>query len=143
MPLGNPAMNNKPLIPDEEYAREVKTYSDYLNWMFGISTIFLSVSCLQFATPWRAALVCLGAVVPMYACAFASIPKSLKALRKLYAETKDQEIKDKIVHLERKFHGWRVFFTNFILWFSLVLYIIVLSSAKIQASQAFVQWVKA
>jgi hypothetical protein len=119
---------NRPLITDEEYAQEVKKHADYLNWVFGLSTIFLSISCLQFQTPWRAAVVCLGAVVPMYVYAFASFPRSLRVLRKLYAETKDPEVKARAKELERKFHGWRVIFTLFILWFALALFFSVLFS---------------
>lgn len=133
-------MPSKPLITDEEYAREVKSHSDYLNWVFGVSTIFLAIACLQFATPWRAAVICLGAVAPMYVYAFASFPVSLKVLRKLYAETKDPEVKKTVTHLERKFHGWRVIFTNFILWFGLALYLVVLFSDGLKP---FVLWVKA
>ncbi len=119
---------NQPLITDEEYAMEVKKHADYLNWVFGLSTIFLSISCLQFQTPWRAAVVCLGAVVPMYAYAFASFPRSMRVLRKLYAETQDPEVKARVNDLERKFHGWRIVFTLFILWFAIALYITVLFS---------------
>jgi hypothetical protein len=133
-------MNNKPLISDEEYAKEVKSHSDYLNWVFGVSTIFLAVACLQFPTPWRAAVVCLGAVVPMYLYAFASFPASLKVLRRLYRETKDESVKETIQHLEKKFHGWRVIFTNFILWFGLALFLFVLAS---DSFQPFLQWIKA
>ena len=79
----NAFMSSKPLITDAEYAAEVKSHSDYLNWIFGVTTFFLAVACLQFVTPWRPAVVCLGAVVPMYAYAFANLPMSLKVLRKL------------------------------------------------------------
>ena len=133
-------MNNKPLISDEEYAKEVKSHSHYLNWVFGVSTIFLAIACLQFPTPWRAAVICLGAVVPMYLYAFASFPASLKVLRQLYNETKDENVKNTIQYLEQKFHGWRVIFTNFILWFGLALFIFVLAS---DSFQPFLQWIKA
>lgn len=133
-------MSNKPLITDEEYEMEVKSHSYYLNWIFGVSTIFLAIACLQFATPWRPAVICLGAVIPMYFYAFASFPISLKVLRKLYAETKNPEVKNNITHLERKYHGWRVIFTNFILWFGLALYLVVLFSDN---KWPFILWVKA
>jgi len=119
-------VSSKPLITDEEYAREVKVHSDYLNWVFGLSTIFLSVACLQFNTPWKAAVVCLVAIVPMYAYAFRSFPVSLKVLRRLYAETKDVALKSELQRLERKYHGWRVLFTNGILWLALLLYLSIL-----------------
>ena len=118
----------KLLITDEEYAAEVKKHTDYLNWVFGLSTIFLSVSCLQFQTPWRAAVLCLGAVVPMYIYAFASFPRSMRVLRKLHVETKDPEVRARVKELEHKFHGWRVIFTLFILWFAIALYLSVLFS---------------
>lgn len=133
-------MNKKPLITDAEYANEVKLHSDYLNWVFGISTIFLSLACLQFPTPWRAAIICLGAVLPMYFYAFASFPASLKVLRSLYKETKDESVKSTIKHLEKKFHGQRVIFTNFILWFGLALFLFVLGS---EYFQPLLQWIKA
>ena len=110
------------LISDQEYAKEVEVHSNYLNWIFGLSTIFISISCLQFQSPWRAAVVGLVAVMPMYFYAFASLPVSLKVLRKLYSETKEQELKVRIEQLEKKFHGWRVIFTNAILWLGLILY---------------------
>ncbi|MGP1715861.1 MAG: hypothetical protein ACTS9Y_01665 [Methylophilus sp.] len=132
-------MNNKPLITDEEYAQEVKSHFDYLNWVFGASTTFLAIACLQFPTPSRAAILCLGAIIPMYIYAFSSFPVSLKVLRKLYAETKDENVKKIIQHLEKKYHGWNVIFTNFILWFGLALFLFVLASDLFQGP---LQWIK-
>lgn len=140
MPQGSPNMVSKPLLSDEEYAKEVRSHSNYLNWIFGLSTNFLAIACLQFATPWHAAVICLSAVAPMYFYAFASFPTSLKVLRRLYKETKSEEVKNTINHLQRKFHGWRVIFTNLILWLGLVLYFAVLFS---DSFKPFVVWAKA
>jgi len=140
LPLGNSHMFKNSLVTDEEYAKEVKSHSDYLNWVFGVSTIFLAIACLQFATPSRAAVICLGAIVPMYVYALTSLPVSLNALRTLYSETRDAEVKEITVRLELKFHGWQVIYTNFILWYGLVIYILVLFS---DFFKPFVNWVKA
>ncbi|MFA6011737.1 MAG: hypothetical protein WC799_17235 [Desulfobacteraceae bacterium] len=135
-------MKNKLLVTDEEYAKEVKSHSDYLNWVFGLSTIFLSISCLQFPIPWRPALVCLFAIIPMYIYAVASFPVSLKILRELYKETKDKEVKNIIAHLESRFHGWRIVYTNLILMIGLLLYVAVLLSASPHL-EPVLKWIKA
>lgn len=133
-------MSNQLLITDSEYALEAKDYSDYLNWVFGASTFFLSISCLQFPVPWRAAVVCLGVVVPMYIYALISFPRSLRALRTLYKETKNSEVKSSIKHLEAKFHGWRFFVSNSIAFIAILLFLSVLASER---WPFIVMWVKA
>lgn len=133
-------MSDKPLITDEEYSKEVRSHSDYLNWIFGLSTMFLSIECLQFNSPWRAAVVGLAAVVPMYAYAFSSFPTSLKILRRLHAETSDAGVEAELRRIESKFHGWKVLFTNAILWLSLALYLLVLFSFTFESQ---ISWIKA
>ena len=133
-------MSDKPLITDEEYAKEVKSQSDYLNGVFGVSLIFLTIECLQFATPWHAAVICLGAVIPMYFLAFKNLPKTMTVLKELRKETNDDEVQKTIAYLERKFHGWRVIFTHFTLWFGLLIFTVVLFSAE---CPELVKWIKA
>ena len=134
-------MSDKPIITDEEYAREVKAHLDYLNWVFGISTLFLSIACLQFKTPWHAAVICLIAVVPMYIHAFVNFPTSLKTLRKLYKETNSAEIKKILDHLERKYHGFKAIYSTATLWLSLFLYLFVLFSF-VPGFSPFLTWIQ-
>ena len=132
---------NKPLISDEEYAKEAKSQSDYLNWIFGVTTFFLTLTCLQFNTPWKVAVICLGSVIPMYIYAIACLPISLRVLRALNRETKDPEVQQILAHLERKFHGLGVVYTNAILWISLLFFLTVLFSFD-QRLQPLILWIK-
>lgn len=137
---------NNPLVSDREYQMEARAQAEWLNWVFAIVTFTLSVACLQFPTPWRAALLCLFLVLPMYAYAFFNMPQSLKTLRKLRDEVKSDEIQHKeisalIRHIESKFHGWNVLLRHIPLWFSLALFFCVLFSFK--QSFSFILWFKA
>lgn len=81
----------------------------------------------------------------MYAYAFINMPQSLKTLRKLREEVKNDESQHReicalISHIESKFHGWNVVLRHIPLWLALALYFCVLFSFKDNVS--FILWFK-
>jgi hypothetical protein len=124
------------LVKDHEYAREATAQADWLNWIFAVTTFALTLACLQFKSPQRAALLCLVIFVPMYWHAFHNIPASLRALRDLERETKDPRVAAEIKYLMSKFHGWRAIPRNLALLLAPVVYSIVL----LYGDQPWVLW---
>ncbi|MFC5491302.1 hypothetical protein [Dokdonella soli] len=115
------------LLTEREYAIEARIHMDWLCWIFGLTTFLLSITALQFTTPWKIALLGLGAVIPMYVHAFRSFPPSLYALRQLAREG-NAEAKNIAIFIEKKYHGWSAVRTSSIAWISLALYVSVLFS---------------
>ena len=95
------------LVKDDEYAREASAQIDWLNWVFAFATFGLAITCLQFKSPQRPALLCLLVVGPMYWHALKSIPPSLRALKDLQRESSDPRVSAEIDYLVRKYHGWK------------------------------------
>jgi hypothetical protein len=122
----NPTSEEMRLIKDHEYFYEVRLQSNWLNWIFAITTFTITLSCLQFNTPWKPASLALIVILPMYIHAYKSIPESLKALRKLKSETNNPNIDAEIKYLEKKFHGWTSLVRHVIMYAALFLYFSVL-----------------
>jgi predicted cobalt transporter CbtA len=124
---GRDTMHSK-LLPEGEMAAEAKVHSDWLNWIFAVSTATMAITALQFQHPWRVALLGLVVVVPMYFFAFVSFPASLRALREICQDTKDSEATKLLKYYESKYFGWSALYRNAGLWLALALYVTVLFS---------------
>jgi len=107
MPSLAPPQDSDRLVKDHEYAREANAQTEWLNLVFAVTTLGLALTCLQFKSPQRPALLCLFIVVPMYWHAFQNIPSSLRALTELKRETNDPRVISEVNYLLRKYHGWR------------------------------------
>ena len=116
------------LLSESELAAEAKAHSDWLNWIFAVSTATLAIGALQFQHPWRVALLGLVVVVPMYFFAFFSFPASLRALREICRDTRDEEARKLLKYYESKYFGFSALYRNAALWLALSLYAIVLFS---------------
>jgi hypothetical protein len=124
---------NRPLVTDIEYQKEARKQTEWLNWVFAIVTFSLCIECLQFASPWRIAMMGLGLVVPMYVYAFLSFPPTLGALRKLRREIQNdpkqhQEVDALVKYFENRYHGWIAAFRLLPLWLALGIYLLILFS---------------
>lgn len=128
------------LITEKEYAVEAARHSEFANLVFGVLLFTISLTCLQFNHPTRAALVSLVVVLPLYVTAIVRFPASMWTLRKLLDQDRDnKELAALVKELNRKFHGWRALPKFTILIGSLVFYALVLFSD----GMPLLQWVKA
>ena len=116
------------LLSSAEYKAKAENHTQWLCWIFGLTTILMAIAALEFPSPWRIAWLGLSAIVPMYVYAFTGHPEELRVLREL---AKDQGASDRAVAAQRlkevevEFHGWRTALRMAILWIALVLYIAV------------------
>jgi hypothetical protein len=118
---------------EAEYAEEVRSHSNWLNWIFGIFTFSTALACLQFANPSKVAIVSLVMVLPMYVFAFTNLPVTLRTLRKRRNALPNEHPRRKrlevlIAYLEKKYHGPRVVAENAVLWIALLCYVFVIAS---------------
>ena len=75
----------------------------------------------------KAAVFSLGIIVPLIWLAFKYYPPEIKALRDLYKETKNKEVKEALDKLEKKYYGFKSMLTgNFIYLYGFVFYFLVL-----------------
>ena len=113
------------LVSSNEYRKKAESHTEWLCWIFGITTIVIAITALSFPSPWRVAWLGLVAVIPMYVRAFTGVPEELKLLRAL---AKDRSAADREVaatrvrEIEKEFHGWRTARRMLVLWLALALY---------------------
>ncbi|MCU6433119.1 hypothetical protein LPB67_04935 [Undibacterium sp. Jales W-56] len=107
MPSLMQSQDSERLIKDHEYVREANAQKEWLNWVFAVTTMGLALTCLQFKSPQRPALLCLFIIVPMYCHAFQNIPPSLRALKDLKRETNDPRVISELNYLQHKYPVWR------------------------------------
>ncbi|HDY8178583.1 hypothetical protein ACODG7_16185 [Vibrio anguillarum] len=136
-------MNN--LLSEYEYAAEAKKHVEWLNWIFGITTFMITLTSLQFQTPWKVCFVGAFIIVPMYVYGFLSFPPSLIALRELCKENpENQEINELKIKLENEYHGIGAFFATVPFAVSMTFYIFVLGTAIDSFSFVlpWIEWIK-
>ncbi|KGD64047.1 hypothetical protein Y5S_02587 [Alcanivorax nanhaiticus] len=115
------------LIKEDEIRLEADKHSEFLNTALGLLTFTLALTCLSFDHPQRAAIICLGVVIPVYIQAWKHFPKSITALRELVKDTDDEHAKQLLRYLEGKYLGFRSMLTkNVLLWYGLIFYFLVL-----------------
>lgn len=134
------------LLSEQEYAAEAKKHVEWLNWIFGVTTFLLTLTSLQFNTPWKVCFVGAFLIVPMYAYGFFSFPPSLITLRELCKENpEDLNLNDLKNKLEKKFHGVKAVFTTTPFIISMTFYVLVLATCfdDFKFGLTWIEWVKA
>jgi len=137
--------SNRTLLTETEYAAEARAHVEWLNWIFGITSFFLALTALQFASPWKIALIGLPLFASMYIHAFRSFPPSLVALRHLAKQNpQDASLREMQDRLERRFHGWRAVIRLAPFWIGLASYAVVLFSGTdiTAATDTALAWIK-
>ncbi|MGE8273347.1 hypothetical protein [Stenotrophomonas sp.] len=122
-------MKKRVLATLAEGAQEARRHADWLNWIFGITTFGLTLTALQFASPWKIALLCLPIVLSMYVYAWYSFPPTLRTLRKLAKEhPEDLEVAKLTAEFEKSHNGLRAFLRVIPMIFAMLVYLFVLAT---------------
>ncbi|SNY64821.1 hypothetical protein [Stenotrophomonas sp. CC120223-11] len=122
-------MKERVLATLAEGAQEARRHADWLNWVFGITTFGLTLTALQFASPWKIALLCLPIVLSMYVYAWYSFPPTLRALRKLAKEhPKDPDVAKLTAEFEKSHNGLRAFMRVLPMTIAILVYLYVLAT---------------
>lgn len=125
------------LFDEEEVMQEAKKHNEFLNSAIGLLTFTLGLTCLGFDHPQRAALVCLGVIIPVYVQAWSHFPQTIKTLREIAKETNDAHAIKVVRYLEGKYLGIRSLVTrNITYWYGLGFYLAVLIDPE------YLSWVK-
>lgn len=125
------------LFDEEVVKKEAKRHNEFLNSAIGLLTFTLGLTCLGFDHPQRAALVCLGVIIPVFIQAWGYFPETIKTLRELVKETNDPHAVRVLKYLEKKYIGIRSLVTkNILYWYGLGFYLVVLLEPE------YLSWVK-
>jgi hypothetical protein len=131
----------RPLIDDNEYANGATKHLDWVNWVFAITVYLFAVTALQFNSPWKICLLGLPLIILMNIHAILSFPQSLLDLRRWRKEQpENQRLIELENKLEKEFHGWRAALKALPLWISVILYIVVMVSSKVDLE--LIHWLK-
>jgi hypothetical protein len=122
-------MKERVLATLAEGGQEARRHADWLNWIFGITTFGLTLTALQFASPWKIALLCLPIVLSMYVYAWYSFSPTVRALRKLAKEHPENlEVAELMADLQKSNNGLRAFLRVFPMSFAMLVYLYVLAT---------------
>jgi len=115
------------LFDEEQVKKEAKNHTLYLNSVLGIVAFTLGLTCVSMPNTTKASIITLGIIIPLVIQAFKYFPPEITALRKLYKETQNPEVKKTLKELENKYYGFKsMLIGNFIYIYGFSFYLLVL-----------------
>ncbi|CAM3627366.1 hypothetical protein [Parendozoicomonas haliclonae] len=115
------------LFDEEDIKQEAKKHNDFLNTGVGLISFTLALTCLSFNDPQKAALLCFPIVLGILLQARNHFPPTLREIKILEKETKDEHVIEVRKYLDKKYLGVKSLLTkNLLYWYGCSFYLVVL-----------------
>lgn len=125
------------LFDEKKVKEEVKRHREHLNLVLGFAMFTVGVACLGTPNPQLTATFAFPVLVALIFASIRYAPETMITLRELEKGSKDPEVKEARVYLEKKYHSfWALLRGGFLYWYGVAFYLLVFGSPL------FVEWIR-